>query len=84
MQPQGQQTRVQPDHLPPRCSVNVRVWVCACVRARVPSYPPGTWRESSVGEVGTTQVPEVWDHEERISNIRRGLEETSILLPPQR
>lgn len=47
------------------------------------AYRPGTWCESSVGEVGTAKVPKVWDHEEGISNIWRGLEETSILPSPE-
>lgn len=56
-------------------------YMCVCVL----SYRAGTCCEGSVGEVGTTEVPEVWDHEEGISNVRRGLEKTSaVLLPPQR
>lgn len=41
-----------------------------------------TYHLWSIGEVRITEVPQVWEHEEGISNIR-WLEETAILLPPQ-
>ncbi|TNN44934.1 hypothetical protein EYF80_044869 [Liparis tanakae] len=47
------------------------------------THRPGAGWQRCVGEVGATQVPQVWDHEEGISNIGGGLEEASILLPPQ-
>lgn len=43
------------------------------------AHRPGVGRERAVGEVGAAEVPEIWDHEERISNVRGGMEETSIL-----
>lgn len=52
-------------------------------RSRAPSYRPGARRESSVGEVRITEVPEVRDHEEGIPDVRRGLEESSVLPSPQ-
>lgn len=47
------------------------------------SYRSGARRESSVGEVRAAEVPQVRDHEEGVSDIRRGLEEAGILPPPQ-
>ncbi len=55
-----------------------------CVSVCVRSYRPGALCEGSIGEVGAAEVPKVWDHEERVSNVRRGLEESSVLPPPQR
>lgn len=52
---------------------------CGCVW----SYCASTGREGSVGKVGTAEVAEVWDHEEGIADIGSGLEEASLLLPPQ-
>lgn len=47
------------------------------------AYRPGTWCETSVGKVWTAEIPKVRDHEKGISNIWRGLEETSILASPE-
>lgn len=43
------------------------------------AHRPRVWRKSAVGEVGAAEVPKIWDHEERISNIWGGMKKTSIL-----
>lgn len=48
------------------------------------SYRSGTCRQGSIGEVRATEVPEVREHEERVPDVGRGLEDASItLLLPQ-
>lgn len=48
------------------------------------SYRSGTCRQGSIGEVRAAEVPEVREHEERVPDVGRGLEDASItLLLPQ-
>lgn len=43
------------------------------------AHRPRVRRESAVGEVGAAEVPKIGDHEERVSDVRGGMEETSVL-----